>query len=151
MRRDILRAVAMPADLFTTIRAEIGARMDELRPSVVEYEELLSNVESLGPAPRKNARVAAPRARRGQARRGDRRSPATRAGRGRRAPRGAAADAILAALEHGSHTLRELVVVTAMADANIRANIRRLLGDGTIVKTSRQGKTAYALPRAAIG
>ena len=120
--------------------------MDELRPSVREYEELLSSVDSLGSAQRRNARVSSARAPR---RRVARRSPATRAGRPARAPRGAAADAILAALEHGSHTLRELVVVTAMADANIRANIRRLLGDGTIVKTSRQGKTAYALPAGA--
>lgn len=132
----------MPADLFTTIRAEIAARMDELRPSVREYEQLLSSVDSLG-SERKNARVSTARAPR---RRVARRPPATRAGRPARAARGAAADAILAALEHGSHSVRELVVVTAMADANIRANIRRLLGDGTIVKTSRQGKTAYALP-----
>ncbi len=136
----------MPADLFTTIRAEIAARMDELRPSVREYEELLSSVDSLGSAQRRNAGVSTARAPR---RRVARRSPATRTGRAARAPRGAAGDAILAALEHGSHTVRELVVVTAMADANIRANIRRLLGDGTIVKTSRQGKTAYALPAGA--
>jgi DNA-binding transcriptional ArsR family regulator len=65
-----------------------------------------------------------------------------------RAQRGAAREAILAALDHGSHTVGELVVVTAMSAPNLTGNLRRLVSDGTIVKTEREGKTAYALPTA---
>jgi DNA-binding transcriptional ArsR family regulator len=63
-----------------------------------------------------------------------------------RAPRGAAREAILAALDHGSHTVGELVVVTAMSGPNLSGNLRRLVSEGTVLKTEREGKTAYALP-----
>jgi hypothetical protein len=56
--------------------------------------------------------------------------------------------AIVAALEHGSHTVSELVVVTAMSPSDIRAGARRLLRDGKVLKTERDGKAAYALPAA---
>jgi hypothetical protein len=56
--------------------------------------------------------------------------------------------AIVAALEHGSHTVGELVVVTAMSAPDIRAGARRLLRDGKVLKTERDGKAAYALPAA---
>jgi DNA-binding transcriptional ArsR family regulator len=62
-----------------------------------------------------------------------------------RAQRGAAREAILAALEHGSHTVSELVVVTAMSGPNINGNLRRLLSEGAIAKTERRGKLAYML------
>ncbi|MBA3807471.1 MAG: hypothetical protein H0X28_03615, partial [Solirubrobacterales bacterium] len=62
-----------------------------------------------------------------------------------RAPRGAAQRAILAALEHGSHTVTELGVVTAMSGQNIRENLRRLLRSGTVTRAKREGKAAYAL------
>lgn len=62
-----------------------------------------------------------------------------------RAQRGAAREAILAALEHGSHTVSELVVVTAMSAANVNGNVRRLLTEGVIARTEREGKPAYAL------
>jgi hypothetical protein len=154
----------MTGDLLTTIRDEIDARLLELRPLHDEYEELLSVDEALA---RENARAssrggvttdatdAATRERRPVRARAGR--PASRtappasatARRGPRAARGAAGRAILAALEHGSHSVRELVVVTAMNDANIRANTRRLLADGAVVKVTREGKAAYALPTTA--
>ncbi len=142
----------MTGDLLTTIRAEIDARLRELRPLLDEYEELTSVDDALA---REHARAgsrggvnAATRQRRPAGVRAGR--PASRTARRRpRAARGAAGRSILAALEHGSHSVRELVVVTAMNDANIRANIRRLLADGAIVKVSREGKAAYALPPAA--
>jgi hypothetical protein len=62
-----------------------------------------------------------------------------------RAPRGAAQQAIVAALEHGSHTVGELAVVTAMSGPNIRGNLRRLLKERTVTRTKRDGKAAYAL------
>jgi hypothetical protein len=145
----------MARDLLTTIRAEIDARLGELQPLVDEYEELLSidaelvreraREHSSGTASALNRRRG-PRAEAAPARR---RGGGGQAQRGRRAARGAAGGAILAALEHGSHSVRELVVVTAMTDANIRANVRKLLDDGSVVKVSREGKTAYALPAAA--
>ncbi len=62
-----------------------------------------------------------------------------------RAARGAAREAILAALEHGSHTVGELSVVTAMSGPNIDGNLRRLAAEGVVVKTEREGKAAWAL------
>jgi hypothetical protein len=65
----------------------------------------------------------------------------------KRAQRGAAAVAILAALEHGSHTVSELTIVTAMSGAIVNNNLRRLQQAGTITRTKRagDGKAAYAL------
>ena len=56
--------------------------------------------------------------------------------------------AILAALEHGSHTVSELVMVTALRGSDIRGNLGRLARRGKITKVKREGdgKTAYALP-----
>jgi hypothetical protein len=58
--------------------------------------------------------------------------------------------AILAALEHGSHTTSELVMVTAMSAREIRGGLSRLAGRGRIAKVKRggDGKRAYALPSA---
>jgi|HubBroStandDraft_3_1064219.scaffolds.fasta_scaffold07577_3 DNA-binding transcriptional ArsR family regulator len=66
-----------------------------------------------------------------------------------RAARGAAREAILAALDHGSHTVGELAVVTAMSVPNINGNLRRLLVEKAVVKTEREGKLAWALADAA--
>jgi hypothetical protein len=65
----------------------------------------------------------------------------------KRAQRGAAAVAILAALEHGSHTVSELAIVTAMSGAIINNNLRRLQQAGAITRTKREGdgKAAYVL------
>lgn len=64
-----------------------------------------------------------------------------------RAQRGVAARAILAALEHGSHTASELLLVTAMSGPTIRNNLRRLQQAGTItpIKRDGDGRAAYAL------
>ena len=62
-----------------------------------------------------------------------------------RAARGAAREAILGALEHGSHTVGELAVVTAMSGPNINGNLRRLALEGVVVKTEREGKMAWSL------
>jgi hypothetical protein len=67
-----------------------------------------------------------------------------------RAARGAARDAILGALEHGSHTVSELAVVTAMTGPSISSNLRRLVTDGVVVKTEREGKAAWALGDASV-
>lgn len=65
----------------------------------------------------------------------------------KRAQRGAAAVAIVAALEHGSHTVSELTIVTAMSGTIIQSNLRRLQQAGTVTRTKRpgDGKAAYAL------
>lgn len=77
----------------------------------------------------------------------------TTAARGARGPRKReqpahtpVGQAILAALEHGSHTLAELVTVTALSASDIREGLRRLRARRAIVKTDRDGKAAYALP-----
>jgi len=148
----------MTDDLLEQIQAQIDARCAELRPRVEEYQQLLSAAEALGlptaetPPPRgtravkKPAKVKvarkAPSARRKSTAAAAGSSPASS-----RAPRGAAQTAILAALEHGSHTVTELGVVTAMSGQNIRENLRRLLGAGAITRAKREGKAAYALAR----
>jgi hypothetical protein len=53
--------------------------------------------------------------------------------------------AILAALEHGSHTTAELVTVTALSAQSIRRSLTRLERVGTIGRTRRDGRTAYLL------
>ena len=57
----------------------------------------------------------------------------------------------MAALEHGSHTVSELVLVTAIAGAEIRASAQRLQRAGAIARTRREGRVAYALSGAAEG
>ncbi len=53
--------------------------------------------------------------------------------------------AILAALEHGSHTVGELMVVTAMTGPTIRDAVKLLSKAGKVTRTTREGKAAYAL------
>jgi DNA-binding transcriptional ArsR family regulator len=151
------RAKSSPAvDLLERVRAEIDARRAELAPRLAEYEQLLSAAQALGLGPtsdRPPARgaraprrakpapalkpAAAARARAGRSAKGS--APART-----RAPRGAAQTAILSALEHGSHTVAELAVVTAMSGQNVRENLRRLLGTGAVTRAKRDGKAAYA-------
>ncbi|HTC59712.1 MAG TPA: helix-turn-helix domain-containing protein [Solirubrobacteraceae bacterium] len=62
-----------------------------------------------------------------------------------RVSRDIARETILAALEHGSHTVGELAVVTAMSGPSINGNLRKLVSAGAVVKTEREGKAAWAL------
>jgi len=66
-----------------------------------------------------------------------------------RAAHGVAQQAIVAALEHGSHTVGELAVVTAMSAPSVRESLRRLLSAGAVERARREGKAAYALAAAA--
>jgi hypothetical protein len=66
-----------------------------------------------------------------------------------RVSRDLARETILAALEHGSHTVGELAVVTAMSGPSINGNLRKLVSAGAVVKTEREGKAAWALAAAA--
>lgn len=153
------------ADLLTSIRAEIEARMRELEPAIAEYERLSIAAGALlqerrsaspparGAAPRSSAPAprSAPVSRSRSARApAKRRAPAkvtARAAPKRERPaRSATGQAILAALEHGSHTLAELGTVTALPAAEIREALRQLRTRGAVVKTDRDGKAAYALP-----
>lgn len=67
-------------------------------------------------------------------------------GKPERAARSVAHETILAALDHGSHTVSELAVVTAMSGPTINSSLRKLVAEGAIVKTEREGKAAWALP-----
>jgi hypothetical protein len=159
----------MAADLLSTVCSELDARLDELRPVLCEYERLLAAVATLGAgddraAPRRAGESTLSTARGSRARRAGRPragaiKPVAFSSSGRvsgsrkraRARRGAAQHAILAALEHGSHTASELVSVTALAGPNIRTSLRRLLQEGTITQTKRAGRTAYALASGSSG
>lgn len=129
----------MGSELLGEIRREIDARLLELRAAVEEYEQLLHAAQALdaeqkSPAKRRRAtaKAASP-------------APAPARAKAPRAARGAAREAILGALEHGSHTLGELVVVTAMSSANVSGNLRKLAAEGAIAKTQREGKAAWTL------
>jgi len=139
------------------VREEIDARMDTLRPALAEYEQLLGALETLeadaakAPAPSERVRKPAGRRRgpRGSAAGALKRAASSAAPVA--APRGAAQQAIVAALEHGSHTVAELVLVTAIPAAEIRKSARSLQRAGTITATKRDRRAAYALSGAAGG
>jgi predicted Rossmann fold nucleotide-binding protein DprA/Smf involved in DNA uptake len=129
----------MPPDLLTKIRGEIELRLRELRPMLDEYEQLLAAAVGVEQEIRAAKRPAGTGVGSASARNG--------AGPGRaRAPRGAGQEAIVAALEHGSHTVSELAVVTAMSGPSIRQSLRRLVVAGKVTRAKREGKLAYALP-----
>lgn len=133
----------MAPDLLTKIRADIELRLRELRPMLEEYESLLSTaaaVEDGAPAAKSRSSRDAMKPTRTA-----RSSRSARPAAPRRAPRGAAQQAILAALEHGSHTVSELAVVTAAPAPSIRQNLRRLTLSGAVTRTEREGRLAYAL------
>ena len=148
------------ADLLASIRAEIDVRLRELAPAIAEYEQLSTAVDALAAegnvAPRSVPRSAARPATRAvpepdapvrpSAKTRARPKVARRARRRERAVRSPTDQAILAALEHGSHTVAELVLVTALPAGEIRDSLRHLRKRKAIVKTDRDGRSAYALP-----
>jgi DNA-binding transcriptional ArsR family regulator len=130
--------VPIVSDLLAKVRAELELRLHELRPLVSEYERTLDAASALGIGPE---RASAP----SQSKAATHAAQRDGGGKPQRARRGAAEHAIVAALEHGSHTVSELVVVTAMSGPNIRSNLRRLLKARMVTQTNREGKAAYAL------
>jgi DNA-binding transcriptional ArsR family regulator len=157
----------MAPDLLSTICREIDERLSELRPQLAEYKQLLVAADALVPTSAATAAQAVPKtvpgmpekvtrakSRRARPVKALELAPAAPAKlkpakpKPPRAERGAAREAILAALDHGSHTVGELAVVTAMSAPNINGNLRRLAAEGAVVKTEREGKTAYALANA---
>jgi Fic family protein len=111
----------MATDLLSKIQSELDARIAALRPAFEEYERL-------------QAAADAP--------------PAKKSRNGRKpAAQRAAAQAIIAALEHGSHSTSELVTVTAIPTATINLNLRHLCRDGVVKKVKRGAKSAYELSR----
>jgi DNA-binding transcriptional ArsR family regulator len=53
---------------------------------------------------------------------------------------------LVAALQHGARTVRELVDVTGMSDQTARYHLKVLEGCEKVVRTERDGKLAYELP-----
>jgi len=144
----------MATDLLTQVRVEIEGRLAELRPAVAEYERLLGASDALGAsgevAGAANGSGPTQRARRVIRASGAKAGAVstTKAGvapKRRQSRMGPVEQAILAALEHGSHTLGELGIVTALPASALRDGARTLLGAGKITRASREGKAAYAL------
>ena len=149
----------MNADLLARVRAEIDARIGALRPAREEYQELLDAAAKLEneaasqpksevtPVRRRGPRGSAAGALELAASGSRKRAAPRRQGTSKpeSAPRGAAERAIVAALEHGSHTVGELVLVTALSGAEIRAGAKKLERAGAIGRTRREGRIAYAL------
>lgn len=154
----------MPLDLLSKICREIDERLDELRPLLAEHERLLDAAAALeaagsamvatdtlersallvidGDTPKsRTARTQAPAKSARSVLRAT--GPAARS-KPTPAANSAAGETILAALEHGSHTVGELAVVTAMSVPSINGNLRKLVSEGTVVKTEREGKAAWA-------
>lgn len=145
----------MATDLLSEIRREIDERLERLRPALAEYERLLDAAGALeldAPTTQPEAaQLTRPRRSR-KAVTGPPASSATspklrkpRSARKRPAVDTIVREAILGVLEHGSHTIGELVVVTAMSTANLNGDLRKLAADGVVVKTEREGKTAWSL------
>jgi|SRR5580704_9031805 hypothetical protein len=145
----------MAADLLARVRTEIDGRLAELRPALAEYERLLDAAAALEaeaaleadaarPARASSAPAARPRPR--PRRRG---SAARATGPAASASPSPAEEAIVAALEHGSHTVGELGLVTAIPGRDIRQALRGLQRAGTITPARREGRIAYALASAA--
>ncbi len=168
----------MAVELLARVCAEIEQRLTDLRPVVAEYERLIGVTDALGAdglgadglstyglrtgeppsaaRPKATGRLKRDSRSKGA---GGPNKPARRSLPGARV-RGtrpsktrtvdsAAGQAIVAALEHGSHTVAELVLVSALPGAEIRAGLRPLLKAGTVTRAKRDGRTAYALARAA--
>jgi DNA-binding transcriptional ArsR family regulator len=132
----------MAPDLLSTIRREIDERLSELRPRLAEYEQLLVAADALVTTGGGAVTETIPEIVH------EPKQVASAKPKPARAVPGAAREAILAALDHGSHTVGELAVVTAMSAPNINGNLRRLAAEGAVVKTEREGKSAWALPGA---
>ncbi len=171
---DLIETRTTMADLLTSIHAEIVARLRELEPAIAEFERLNTAAEALakedpsttapakhaasprparasaGPrvsaGPRAPAKRATPKKATPAPKKTSLAKPTARAGKRAQPTQTPTGQAILAALEHGSHTLAELVVVTALRAPDIRQALRHLLTRKAIVKTDRDGKAAYALP-----
>ena len=119
-------------DLVTRIQREIRERLDQLRPLVSEYEQLLRAQEALSGDGRQRSTGTAHRARRreptptrSQARRQT--SPASRA------PRGANREAVLGAIrERPGASARELSAVSGVSAATIYNVLRGLAGAGEV-------------------
>jgi hypothetical protein len=155
----------MPLDLLSKICRELDERLDELRPLLAEHERLLDAAAALevggsgmvaadtlefSPAAQPvdndvpKPRIARTRAVAKPARTAPRAVRSATPPKPVPAARSAAGETILAALEHGSHTAGELAVVTAMSGPSINGNLRKLVSEGAVVKTEREGKAAWA-------
>jgi hypothetical protein len=108
--------------------AAAGAATDALEPSAAEQSSDSGSSTRLNGKPRSTVRSS---------RRVADQKPA-------RVSRDIARETILAALEHGSHTVSELAVVTAMSGPSINGNLRKLVSAGAVFKTEREGKAAWA-------
>lgn len=135
----------MAVELLARVHAEIEERMVALRPAVEEYERLTGATDALGTESAESAAAGEP------TKRAPAPATASRTKRARPAKRtpSAAEQAIAAALEHGSHTVPELVLVSALPAADIRAGLRPLLASGAVTRAKRDGRAAYALTSAA--
>jgi hypothetical protein len=143
----------MNTDVLTRVRAEIDARLIELRPTLAEYQRLLDAEQALAA---KVEQARADKAEQALAAKTEKAlaaktSAAGAIERAASSPRGTSQQAIVAALEHGSHTLGELTVVTAISSSEIRDSVRKLQRAGTIARTRREGRVAYALLSSAAG
>ena len=160
------------SDLLTDIRRDIGARLEELRPAVIEYTRLQEARAALGSMPSSarrqqgsrstyarsagNSGRASPGRRNAQrvssasplSAQGRSKLPADgrRRARSKRAARGANQAAVVAALrEHGPATVPKLAEATKVKPGVLYALTRVLVDKGVLTTEKTNGRRAFAL------
>lgn len=121
------------ADLVERVQHEIHQRLDELRPSVTEYERLLEAQRALGDTELRPSRREATS--RGAAVSTDRRASSSSRSARQRAPRGANRQAVLGAIrDRPGATAGELSAASNVRGATIYNVLRALTKAGEIEK-----------------
>jgi winged helix-turn-helix DNA-binding protein len=139
-------------DLLDSIRAELGTRLDELRPLVREYERLQEAEAALADgSPTRRKRAGQPNRSGSQARRGDGRRGGRRAGSRRRssssAEREINREKVLALVrERPGITNAELEDAAGLSRAGVAQNLRRMLDRGEVREEALPGgATGYRI------
>ena len=119
-------------DLLDSIREQLRARLDELRPLVREYQRLQDAERALGDGPPMSARRAA-RPKRAESRRGGGVRTASRRRASAPAERDANRQRILELVsERSGITRAELKDAASLSAAGVAQNLRRMLDRGEV-------------------
>jgi hypothetical protein len=128
-------------DLLDSIRGQLRARLDELRPLVREYQRLQDAERALGDGPPISARRAAPPKRAKPRRSGDARK-ASRRRSSAPAEREANRQKILDLVrDRPGITRAELKDAASLSSARVAQNLRRMLDRGEVREEALPGAT----------
>jgi hypothetical protein len=142
------RSAKRLTDLLDSIRAELRARLDELRPLVGEYERLQEAEAALADGSPTSGKRARPSKRGGsQARRGGGRRAGSRRRSSSSAGRAANRETVLALVrERPGITKAELTDAAGLSSAGVAQNLRRMLDRGEVREQALPGgATGYRI------